>query len=626
MLFFVIAKGQDNSNYAAERISGSLLPYASAVIRSEETTVNVKDPGNVVYHVKRVITVLNKNGDEKAEPDVEYDKITSIKYIKGQIYNEYGKSIKKISESDFDDYAVSDGISLFQDDRVKHYKKAVNEYPYTIEYEYEIKVRQSMYFHDWAPQMEPGISVEKGTYTFICEPGFKIRYKTINLSDAVNTGNTKDGLKTYTWHVNGLKAIRHEPFSPNEQDLLATVMIAPEKFAYESFHGSFADWQQLGKWMNDNLVTNREELPAQTVEFIKQLTENINDPKLKAKKIYEYMQQKTHYVLVHVGIGGFRPFPASDVDKDGYGDCKALVNYTKALLKVVGIESYYCVVYGNRNEKQNLIEDFASIQGNHIILCLPFKNDTTWLECTNQKIPFGFLGDFTDDRTVLAFTPDGGKLMHTPKYATDDNLEKRKASLTLNENGELSGHMETIFKGTDYDDREEIIDGTQTERIKDIKKYYPINNMEIKKLEYQQDKSKQPSTIENIELTAKEYGAINDGKFYFSLNSVDRARPLRNAINRINPVCINRGFTEEDNITYTLPKGYRLESELIKKHIDKPYGSFMMTMSIDGDKLIYHRTFQLRDGNYSKDTYQDMVDFFQSVVDTDEYNVVLAKQ
>lgn len=619
----VLSRAQ--SYYAADRISQSLLPYASAIVRNDETTVEVKDPDNVLYHIKRMITVLNKNGDDKATPDVYYDKITSIKSIKGQIYNEYGKPIKKISESDFDDYAVTDGFSLFQDDRVKHYKKGMTEYPYTIEYEYEIKVKQSMDFHNWTPQLAPGVAVEKANYTLICPPNFNIRYKTINLADPVSTGNTKDGLKTYTWHVTNLRAIKHEDYSPNEQDQVTTVMVAPEKFAYENFNGSFSNWQQLGKWMNDNLVVNRETLPEQTVQFVKQLTDSITDPKLKAKKIYEYMQQKTHYISIQVGIGGWRPFLASDVDKDGYGDCKALVNYTKALLKAAGIDSYYCVVYGNPHEKLSLMNDFASLQGNHIILCLPFKNDTTWLECTSQKTPFGFLGDFTDDRTVLAFTPEGGRLMHTPKYTTEENIEKRKADFILNEDGVLSGNMETILRGTHYDDRDHIIEDGPSERVKDIKKHYPINNMEIKKLAYKQDKSLKPSTTEDIELSAKEYAALNDGKISFSLNSINRATSLRQAINRVNPVCIQRGYTEQDDITYVLPKGYRLQSDPIKSHIDKPFGSFIMTMRIDGDKLIYHRIFQLRDGNYSKDTYQDMVDFFQSVVDADEYNVVLTR-
>jgi hypothetical protein len=404
------------------------------------------------------------------------------------------------------------------------------------------------------------------------------------------------------------------------------VIVAPEKFSYYGIQGSYTNWQQLGKWQYDKLLDHRQDVPPETVAHIKEITANITDPKLKAQKIYEYMQRKTHYVSIQIGIGGYQPFPASDVDKDGYGDCKALCNYTKALLGVAGIESYYCVVYGNHDDKISMLPDFASMQGNHVILCVPFKNDTTWLECTSQQIPFGFLSDFTDDRIVLACTPDGGKLLHTPKYTAEENIEKRKADFVLNDDGVLSGSMETLLKGTDYDDRYSIIEDAPSERIKDVKKYYPINNMDIKKLEYQQDKSQHPSTTERIELSAKEYAAMNDGKIYFSLNSIDRARPLRQGINRINPVCIQRGYTEEDEITYTLPKGYHLESEPIKKHIDKPFGSFIMSMSVDGDKLVYRRTFQLRDGNYSKDAYQDMVDFFQSVVDADEYNVVLAKK
>ncbi|MGZ3927869.1 MAG: DUF3857 domain-containing protein, partial [Mucilaginibacter sp.] len=323
--------------------------------------------------------------------------------------------------------------------------------------------------------------------------------------------------------------------------------------------------------------------------------------------------------------GGFRPFAAADVDKDGYGDCKALVNYTKALLKVAGIDSYYCVVYGDRQEKLSMIDDFASIQGNHIILCLPFKNDTTWLECTSQQIPFGFLSDFTDDRTVLACTAEGGKLMHTPKYTTEENLEKRKANFVINEAGELAGNMETVFKGTNYDDRYPLIEEAPVERIKSIKRYYPINNLEIQKLEFKQDKSIKPVTIETVKLSAREYGAINDSKFYFSLNSVDRTSPLLQIRSRQNPVYINRGYTEEDEITYTLPKGYRLDSEPLKESINKPFGNFTATMTIEGDHLIYKRKFQLKDGTYNKETYQEMVDFYQSVADADNYNVILAK-
>ncbi len=613
------------NNYDASLIPKDLLLYASAVVRNEEVTTEVKDLDNVIHRVKRAITVLNKNGDDIAHIVVRYDKNIVIKYIKGSSYNEFGKLIGKFGERDFEDESAISNSSLFEDDRVKHYIPAITQYPYTIEYEYELKYKQTLYFEDWTPNPTTGLAVEKSSYVFICNPDFNIRYKELNFPVKVVTGNNKYGLKTYSWEINNMKAIKDEPLSPEWNLYLTRVIVAPEKFAYGNITGSFNNWKEMGKWEYDKLLSDRTDVPSQTAEYIKELTANIADPKLKAKKIYEYMQQKTHYISIQVGIGGFQPFLASDVDKLNYGDCKALVNYTRSLLKVVNIDSYYCLVYGNHKEKISMLRDFASMQGNHVILCIPFKNDTTWLECTSQTKPFGFLSDFTDDRIVLACTPDGGKLMHTPKYTTEENLEKRKASFIINDAGELTGDMETVFKGTDYDDREWIIDDSPAERVRDIKRIYPINNLEIDKLVLKQDKSQRPVTTEDIKLSARDYGSVSDGKFSFTLNSVKRRIGLYQTRNRVKPVNINRGHTEEDEITYTLPKGYHLVSDPLKVSIDKPFGNFTAVMTLSGDQLVYKRKLQIRDGTYSKDTYQDLVDFYQTVVDADGYNVALVK-
>ncbi|MDB5016323.1 MAG: hypothetical protein JWQ84_1155 [Mucilaginibacter sp.] len=621
------AQNSYQNYYDASIISKELLPYASAVIRSEEISNEVKDLDNTIYHVKRVITILNQNGDDKLNLNVSYDKITSIRYIKGLIYNQYGKPVQKITDRDFDDYAETDGFSLFIDDRVKHYKKAVAQYPYTIEYEYELKSRQSLAFADWMPNYESGVAVEKSSYTFICPPEFNIRYKQFNLSSNVTIGKNKNLMKTYTWQTADMKARREEPFSLYPEKLVTRVTIAPEKFIYYGVTGSFTNWKELGKWLYDQLLVPRQQLAPETVEHIIDITKDIGDPKLKAKRIYEYMQEKTHYVSVQVGIGGIQPFPASDVDKQNYGDCKALVNYTQALLKAVNINSYYCVVKSGRRYNIGLMDDFPSMnQGDHIILCIPFKNDTTWADCTSQTIPFGYLGAFTDDRTVLACTPEGGKLLHTPKYTTQSNLKNRKAEFVIDNNGQLSGSMATIFKGTYYEFRDVLINETQTEQYKILQKIYPINNLEIEKFNLKQDKSFDPATTENIQFHARDYASLTDGKFYFMLNPVNRlAEAPRQVRNRLNEVYINRGYTDDDEINYTIPAGYHLEKVPLNISIDKPFGKFTATMSLNGNKLTYKRKLQLIDGTYDKDTYGDVVDFYQAVVDADEYSVVLIK-
>lgn len=613
------------ANYDVSLIPKDLLPYASAVIRDQNVYTEVRD-GSTFYRIKTVVTVLNKNGDNIAHIVVFYDKSNVIKNIKGMVYNEFGKLSRKFGEKDFEDESAANNFSLYEDSRVKHFIPSIGSYPYTIECEYEIKSKQTLNIMDWKPNQQNGLAVEKSLYTFACRPDFSIRYKEINIPAKVSIASTKEGLKTYTWQVNSLKAIRSEPYSPLAETYLTAVKIAPKDFVYGGISGSFSNWEELGRWSYDKLLANRQALPPETVQHIKAITAGITDTRQKAKKIYEYMQDKTHYISIQIGIGGYQPFLASEVDRLNYGDCKGLVNYTRALLKAADIDSWYCVVDAG-TEKASMLPDFASMnQFNHAILCLPLKNDTTFLECTSQKIPFGFLSDFTDDRTVLAYTPGGGKILHTPKYTAIQNLQSRKASFTIAIDGELRGNMTTIYKGTQYDNPEALFGESLTEQVKTLQKMYAnISNLSVEKLELKQDKKEIPVATETVELNAYDFASKDNNKLYFALNPVNKQRGIKDVRNRVNPVYINRGYIDEDEITYTLPAGYRPDVEPLNINLKKPFGSFRVTVVINDNKLVYKRRVEIIDGTYSKDKYADLVEFYQAVADADSYNVTLVK-
>jgi hypothetical protein len=614
-------------NYDVSLIPKNLLPYASAVLRNEEVTTEVKDDDNTIYHEKRAITILNKNGDDIARIVLWYNKSNTVRNVKGTTYNEFGKPVGKFTDKDFTDQSATASYSLFDDSRVKHFIPSIGSYPYTIEYEFERRSRQSLNFHDWQPNSSPGMAIEKATYTFACAPSFNIRYKEINMPGKVAIATSKEGLETYTWQVSDMKAFKYEPYSPNEDEYLSSVKIAPQSFKYEGIRGEFTNWKELGQWTYDKLLASRKVLPPATVQQIKDLTAGITDPKLKAKKIYEYMQGKTRYISIQVGIGGYQPFLASEVDRTSYGDCKALVNYTQALLDAVGIPSWYCVVEAG-STKVGLMKDFASMgQGNHIILCLPFKNDTTFVECTSQKIPFGFLSDFTDDRNVLACTPEGGKLLHTTNYTAQVNLQARKASFIINKEGALTGSINTVFKGTQYDNREDMLDEARTEQLKMFPKFYPaVNNLDVESFAYKQDKSILPAITEDIKLNARDFATADNGKLYFSLNPLNRTgRAPRDVRNRTTALYINRGYTDDDEITYKLPEGYKSEFTPANADIERPFGKFSVSMKVDGGTLVFKRHLQLKEGTYGKELYSQLVEFYQQVADYDNYTISLVK-
>jgi hypothetical protein len=625
ILCMVTLSARSQTTYEAATISKDLLPYASAVVRKMEVVTEVKDLNNTVNHIKKVVTILNKNGDDNADIVVWYNKSNRIKYIKGIVYDEFGKPVNKFSDKNFSDYSAASDASLFEDSRVKHFKPAVVSYPYTVEYEYETLSKQTLNFNDWSPNQSTGTAVEHSSYQFICKPDFVIRYKEINYLGKVNTTPVA-GLTAYTWEANNLKARRSEPYSPDPEQYQTVVKIAPKKFNYEGYSGAFTNWNDLGKWIHDKLLAGRTTLPPETMTYVHSLTDSINDPKKKAKAIYEYMQRKTRYISVQIGIGGYQPFTATDVDRVSYGDCKGLVNYTQALLKAVNIPSYYCVVQAG-NLKKSLLPDFASMaQGNHIILCLPFKNDTTWLECTNKDIPFGFLGDFTDDRWVLACTAEGGKLLHTPKYTAELSRQVRKASVTLKEDGQLDGSMTTTFEGWQYENRP-AVPGDITDEIKNAKKRYEINNLEIETLVLKPMKSINPVNNEEMKFSARDYASLSAGRYFFMANLANRNTTVpREVRNRSTNVYINRGYTDVDEIIYQIPAGYRMDNNPLRLAINKPFGRYTAsTIMNDKNQIVYKRKLEIIDGTYPIDNYADLVAFYQQVADADDYKIALIK-
>jgi len=618
-LSFFIGYAQDN--YDADLIPATLRNRANATIRNEETVVDMRVPDNVVYSVKQAITVLNKNGENSARLVLFYDKNTSIKSIKGEIYNEVGKLAGKFSQSDFKDESAVQDFSLFEDSRVKHYLPSVNAYPYTIVYTYEMRYKQNLIIPDWTPKPANDVSVEKSSYTFICKPTDQFRIKTQNLANkAIETVTEKQ--KSLIWTVNNLAGVKPEPYIPDRENYQTSVKIAPQNFNYFNYKGDYTNWQELGKWEYDNLLKNRKTLLPATIQAITDLVKNETTDKEKARKIYQYLQNKTRYISVQIGIGGFQPVTAADVDRLGYGDCKALVNYMQSLLDVAGIESYYCIVQAG-SQKKSLDPTYASMnQGNHVILCMPLKGDTTWLECTSQKIPFGFLSDFTDDRYVLACTADGGKLLRTPKLTTLKNLQISKADLNIDKDGNVTGTLKTIFSGAQYDNHEEIIDKSLIEQQKLLKVAYDIDNINFDKIEYSQKKNIEPELTENLALNIRNYASINNGKMFLLLNAFNIKSTISDSKNRTLPVYINRGYTDVDTITYTLPENVIPLIEPSDKNISNEFGSYVSKTNLEGNKLTYYRKFVMNDGTFPAESYATFFKFITDVNTADHIKLV----
>ena len=625
-LLFLLTYQNGAAQYQISQIPKELISRAAATVREENIQLELRATNQLIEKGNRIITIHNKSGAEYADLLFYYNKSKQIREIKGVILNENGEVIQKFSTKNFKDYSASSETNLFDDYRIKNFDANQSTYPYTIAYSYEIKHAQSLVLPKWKPNFYNDISIQKSTFKVVTNPEVQLRINNKNYQQEPIIEST-DKLKTYTWSTENLPASRYEPYSPIISKKNISIEVVPEKFEYFNIEGEITDWLSFGLWMNQNLLNGKRNLPETTIAKIKDLTKNSTTDKEKATVLYEYLQNKTRYISVQIGIGGFEPISASEVDRLGYGDCKALVNYMMALLEVVNIPSYYCHVEAGRT-KIDIDPKFANIvDGNHVILCIPFPNDTTFLECTNQNLPFGYLGTFTDDRNILACTEQGGKILKTTTYKYDQNTKIRKVKLKMDENGNAKGSMNTKFNGTQFESHFNNIKLNLDQQKTTLRKVYDVNRLSFTKIDYQVEQSDQLSLVEDLALTIENFGNKNVDFFTVYPNTFNRSAAIPTIRNRNNPVYINRGFTDIDSTEIEIPENLITAIIPINKKIEIPMASYEFTVKIIDGKIICYRKLQIREGLYAAESYASFSEFMLEVSLTDgsKYNLPLKK-
>ena len=294
----------------------------------------------------------------------------------------------------------------------------------------------------------------------------------------------------------------------------------------------------------------------------------------KARKIYDYLQNKVRYISIQIGIGGWKPMLASDVDKLAYGDCKGLTNYTKALLDAVGIPSYYTIIHAGE-EKSNMSKDFTRIQGNHVILGVPDGDDITWLECTSQTSPFGYMGTFTDDRDVLIIKPDGGEIVRTKRYETNENIKSLTANVILTENLTISGIIEQTSSGLTYED----IYLVENRKEDEIHQFYKnrwghLNNLELSSIKFENDK-REIIFHEKMNFEANNYVSKAGSRILFCPNVFNRYNTIPDTYkSRKYPLVIHRGKIFRDEIKILLPDNYKIDSLFDPIVLESAFGTY----------------------------------------------------
>ena len=625
-LFFpVFSVYAGDPEYAVNKIPAELLKDANAVKRFEELRFEVINIGKAKLYHKVAITVLNEKGDKYSMYQQDYDKLHSVESIEGRLFDETGKKIRTLKKSDIQDVSGNDEASLADDNRVKQFSFYHRVYPYTVEFETELKYNYTLFYPVWVPQEDENYSVEYSKVSISCPTDMSFRYKTFNYSTQPVIVTEKNN-KVSSWEVKNLVAIPEEYASPYWFEKTPVVCTAPVQFQVESYQGNMSSWQDFGKFVYA-LKEGRDQLPDNIKNVVHNITDGISDTRKKIEILYNFFQKNTRYISIQLGIGGWQPFDAKYVAANRYGDCKALSNYMYSLLKEAGIKSFYTLVKAGVN-RRFFINDFPSSQFNHVILCVPVKKDTVWLECTSQTLNAGYLSSFTSDRNVLLIDENGGTLVKTPRYDLNQNLQSRKTIATVDEEGNLSAEIFTDYKAVQQDKLHGLINGLSKDKVMEyLKGEIDLPDYDVIKFDYKEEKNIIPVIKETLSVTAKNYAQVSGSRLFVVPNILTRSdNKLLLDDTRKFDIELNSEYKDIDTVEIKVPAGYQLEAMPQPTKIESKFGRYSITVNVQGDKIIYYRKMEQFKGRFPASAYNELVKFYDQIYKSDRSKVVLVKK
>lgn len=629
LLLIINQLAQAQTEYQSGSLPVSLTENAHAVVRRHETTFTIKSLEEATQRVHTVVTVLDEKGDDQARKVVGYDKLSKVTNLEGALYDTDGKLIKKLKRADIEDKSTYMDYNLFDDQRLKvaSFPKQPT-YPYTVDFLVETTERNLMFYPTWVPQDEQHLALEQATFTVIVPPGLILRYKEMNLSTPVVLVSSADGTKTYNWKIDARPAVEFEPLSPPAREQLPIVYTAPADFDVQNYRGHVTTWKDVGLFYH-TLNTGRDRIPDELRQHVIELTKNEASTLEKVRKIYKYVQGQTRYVSVQLGIGGWQTIEADKVAASKYGDCKALTNYTQALLKSIGITAYPALVRAG-DRVPDLLVDFPSFQFNHVILCVPDKRDTLFLECTDGHNPAGYVSNFTGNRHVLLIQPNGGQLIKTPTYRSESNRQQRQITIALTEQGDATADVKTRYTGLQQDDYASVLHRMSRDELRTwVLKRIRIPAFELNEFSYQEQSGSVPAVVETLELSVRRLATVSGTRLFVPLNLMSslapvtpQQQPRRAAVE----LGASYNYEDSDTIVYQIPKGYAPEYTIPPVEIESKFGLYTARLMVNGDKMTYVRQVIMHGGRFSPATYTDWIDFRKKVAKADRAQMVFVKR
>jgi hypothetical protein len=609
----------------------------NAALLYSESVLTVQPDGQRRHFDRRVYRILRTAGEDVGVVRVDFDPQISIKSLNAWSIPKEGKpyevGMREALETSL--FGVQDG-ELVSDLRSKMLRIPASIPGSVVAYETETVERPLGWTEEWV--FEDTTPVRESHFTLKLPPDWSFKATWLNHAEespsAVGSGQTE-------WVLKDLKEIKLEDNMPPWRGIAGRLVVA--LIPPNSQQQGFQNWREMGAWYR-TLLKGRTDSSQDIRQMVATLTQPAPSQLEKMRALASFVQKDIRYVAIELGIGGLQPHAAAEVFAHRYGDCKDKVTLLNAMLREIGVDSYYFVINTARGSITESTP--ANLGFNHMILAIqlpPGMEDASLLAVsTHPKLgkilffdptatltPLGGLRGELQANYGLLIAPDGGELIRTPRLPVEVNAIARTAKMTLDENGTLHGDIREVWSG-DMASMQRAATEAATQDTDVIK---PVERVAAESL----------STYSILKASMAN-ARMNDRPFEwrYTIEAPDYAktagglllvRPriigskvsglLETTEPRHHPIEFDGARHDTDVFEIALPAGYEVDELPPQVNVDYGFVSYHSKTETVGHSLRYTRTFERKELSIPVSKAEELKKFYRAISDDERNSAVL---
>ena len=611
-----------------------------AVLLYSEETITVQSADKLKRMVRGAYKILRPNGRDHGIVAVSFNRQSKITSLHGWCIPAQGKDFE-VKDKDAMEISIPkiSGSELISDVRDKMLQIPAAEPGNIVGFEYETEETPLVLQIVW--QFQDSDPVKDSKFTLQLPPSWEYRAVWRNHAAVQPAQN---GNNQWQWTLSDIKGIRAEEKMPPWPGVAGELILTfyPPGGAGDR---SFQDWRQMGLWYS-NLAQGRREVTPDMKQKVTALTSAAATPTAKMAALAKFVQQDVRYVAIELGIGGIQPHYASETFQHRYGDCKDKATLMGAMLKELGVESYYVIINSERGAVSAdtpaqirafdhaiiaiKLPDGVNDQALLAVVTHPKLGKILFFDPTDDLTPFGQLSGALQDNYGLLVTPDGGELYELPKLPATMNSVIRTAVVTLDAQGNLTGN----FGETRMGDAAAFERASMKEVAKDTDRVKVIERMLSQSLaNFSITKAGVGSLLETSEPLRLNY-SVTASRYAKTAGDLLLVRPrlvgvrssglLETKEPRELPVVFDGPEKDTDRFEIAIPAGYEVDDLPPPVDVEYSFASYHSKTESAGNLLKYSRSFEIKELTVPMSKMEELKKFYR-VIANDERNTAVLK-